>query len=365
MSNTDGPKTSQNKGKKRPAVVEMLNSKKATTTYKSVTTSPELLRRSSEYKLAVWCDTPADATKVAKEMNERIASGRPKVSQDPDNPQSGHQDSPLPKPEKAGAEVEQNSDVTVEKPGKPTAPVDPDAAHKKDFAKLWSAKLADLSNGDYVTHPQNGPGKVTYVGSGPRGNKVSVAFDWNPGQSLLGPAIMNPTELTKVDEVTYQAEYDSLTEGLKSSKVLPADAAEDRRAFITSQLVEQVKEGNQHLEHSQLGAVLRNVKTKFEAMEDADLEEAFQANAGQIGRIILAKARKTVNDLASDDHTVRLKAWITGDNKASAALEAAPSAQGLRRRVESLAKDGHAVAASVDLTRVDYRRLWRELRPAA
>lgn len=122
--------------KNKPAVVETLNSKSAKI-YKAVETNMKKLRESKDEKLAVWCDDMAEARKTATEMNERVATGRPKVSQDPDNPQSGGE-YPLSKGEKAGAEVVPNSDVKVEKLGDPKKPK-PVMNDEKQATKKWKS----------------------------------------------------------------------------------------------------------------------------------------------------------------------------------------------------------------------------------
>jgi ribosomal protein L37AE/L43A len=62
--------------------------------------------------------------------------------------------------------------------------------------KRTALRLEDFQVGDPVTHAKWGDGEVTYVGSGPNGDKVSVDFT-NPMQSLMGPAIVNPAQLQK------------------------------------------------------------------------------------------------------------------------------------------------------------------------
>lgn len=52
--------------------------------------------------------------------------------------------------------------------------------------------LKDFRKGDRVRRKRDGmEGEVTYVGSGPRGDALSVLWD-NPIQRLLGPDIVSP-----------------------------------------------------------------------------------------------------------------------------------------------------------------------------
>jgi len=52
--------------------------------------------------------------------------------------------------------------------------------------------LKDFREGDRVRRRRDGmEGKVTYVGSGPRGDALSVLWD-NPAQRILGPDIVPP-----------------------------------------------------------------------------------------------------------------------------------------------------------------------------
>src|SRR5882757_3147108 len=91
--------------KNLPAVIQKLDSKTAEI-YEAMETSPDKLRKSKTYKLALWCPTIQEAKRQAKEMNARVPAGRPKVSQDPNNPMSGAEYT-LPLPEGPGAEVVQ------------------------------------------------------------------------------------------------------------------------------------------------------------------------------------------------------------------------------------------------------------------
>ncbi len=101
--------------KNRPAVVELLNRKDAKI-YKAMETSFDKIRKSKDYKLAMWCATIEEAREQAKTMNQRVAFGRPKVSQTPGNPQSGRE-WPMPKPEKPGSPVKQLAETKKVKAG--------------------------------------------------------------------------------------------------------------------------------------------------------------------------------------------------------------------------------------------------------
>lgn len=95
----------------RPAVVEKLNSKTADI-YEAKETSPDRLRVSKDYKLAMWCESVEEAREKAKEMNQRVAFGRPKVSKTPGNAESGREWA-MPKEEKPGTPVRQNHDYKI------------------------------------------------------------------------------------------------------------------------------------------------------------------------------------------------------------------------------------------------------------
>lgn len=79
--------------------------------------------------------------------------------------------------------------------------------------KVMSNKAIPFNKGDKVFHPKYGEGTVTYVGSGPQRDKVSVQFS-NPVQTMLGPAIVSPNSLKKIDGDDYKKEANEHTGGL-------------------------------------------------------------------------------------------------------------------------------------------------------
>lgn len=199
---------------KMPAVVEKLNSKDAAI-YEATETSPDKLRKSEIHKLALWCPSMEEARRQAKEMNSRVAFGRPKVSQDPKNPQSGV-DYPLPPAEGPGAEVKQFV----------------------KYPKVGEAKPKD-------------PGKLAWSQKVKAGIKASPGITWEatPGALILKADPETQAMLKELieengGEVSSQMEYDVL-EGMFANSQLDTVRPEEVGALTDGLLIGDVDRDDQ------------------------------------------------------------------------------------------------------------------------